>query len=49
MSDIAPGKTASITVKLQGASQISSSAQSLSVDLRYTYGSAASPAPPPTG
>ena len=40
--DIAPGKTASITVKLQGASQISSSAQSLSVDLRYTYGSAAS-------
>lgn len=42
VSDIAPGKTASITVKLQGASQISSSAQSLSVDLRYTYGSAAS-------
>ena len=42
--DIAPGKTASITVKLQGASQISSSAQSLSVDLRYTYGSAATAA-----
>ena len=40
--DIAPGKTASITVKLQGANQISSAAQSLSVDLRYTYGSAAS-------
>lgn len=44
VSDIAPGKTASITVKLQGASQISSSAQSLSVDLRYTYGSAATAA-----
>ncbi|MCI6960314.1 MAG: hypothetical protein MR743_10830 [Oscillospiraceae bacterium] len=43
VSDIAPGKTASITVKLQGASQISS-AQSLSVDLRYTYGSAATAA-----
>lgn len=44
VSDIAPGKAASITVKLQGASQISSSAQSLSVDLRYTYGSAATAA-----
>lgn len=44
VSDIAPGKTASITVKLQGAGQISSSAQSLSVDLRYTYGSAATAA-----
>ena len=42
--DIAPGKTASITVKLQGANQISSAAQSLSVDLRYTYGSAATAA-----
>lgn len=40
VADIAPGKTGSITVKLQGASQIASASQSLSVDLRYTYDSA---------
>lgn len=40
VADIAPGKTSSITVKLQGASQIASASQSLSVDLRYTYDSA---------
>lgn len=40
VADIAPGKTGSVTVKLQGASQIASASQSLSVDLRYTYNSA---------
>ena len=40
VADIAPGKTSSITVKLQGASQIASASKSLSVDLRYTYDSA---------
>lgn len=40
VADIAPGQTGSITVKLQGANQISSAAQSLAVDLRYTYDSA---------
>lgn len=40
VADIAPGQSASVTVKLQGANQISSAAQSLSVDLRYTYDSA---------
>ena len=40
VADIAPGQSSSVTVKLQGASQISSAAQSLSVDLRYTYDSA---------
>ena len=41
--DIAPGKTGSITVRLQGAKEITSAAQSLSVDLRYTYDSAGTP------
>lgn len=40
VADIAPGQSSSVTVKLQGANQISSAAQSLSVDLRYTYDSA---------
>ena len=40
VANIAPGQSASVTVKLQGANQISSAAQSLSVDLRYTYDSA---------
>lgn len=41
--DIGPGKTGSITVKLQGAKEIASAAQSLSVELRYTYDSAGTP------
>ncbi len=41
--DIAPGKTGSITIRLQGAKEITSAAQSLSVDLRYTYDSAGTP------
>lgn len=41
--DIAPGKTSTIKVQLQGAKEIASAAQSLSVDLRFTYTSAGTP------
>ena len=41
--DIAPGKTSTISIRLQGAKEITSVAQSLSVDLRFTYNSAGTP------
>ena len=41
--DIAPGKTSTISIRLQGAKEITSAAQSLSVDLRFTYNSAGTP------
>lgn len=44
VGDIGPGKTGSITVQLQGAREITSAAQSLSVELRYSYDGASAAA-----
>ncbi len=41
--DIAPGKSASIKLRLKGAKEIASASQSLSVDLRFVYDSAGTP------
>ena len=38
--DIAPGKSASVKVRLKGAKEITSASQSLSVELRFAYESA---------